>query len=521
MPIPETMAWPPPELDVILPAMRRWDAWYAGRTDRLEEIYRDRERPSIRRDGVLGTVQRWFWGTGDREVPHKVHAPIAARICRASADLLFAEPPVVTSGDEKSQERLDLIIGAGAVDQLASAAEVGAALGGTYMRVVWDVGLEQHPFLTRVDADQALPEFRWGRLSAVTFWRTVRTEGAVIWRHLERHETDAQGIGVIEHALFRGTGTQLGRRVSLTESPATAGLAQDGEGMGAVVSTLSPGLDVVYVPNTRPNSAWRNHPLGANLGRSDLDGVEGLLDQYDQVWTSWMRDIRLGKARIIASRQALDDHGPGKGASLDLDREVYEAVNTPPGAANTQSGMPLEHVQFNIRVQEHKDTTDALLRLILLSVGYSASTFGVDGEGGLMTATEVHSRERDSFMSRDRKIRAWRPALEQLSRKALAIDREVFRSGADPDAPVTVEFGDSVQESPEALARTMQLQYQAQAASVRTRVQTLHPDWDDQAVDAEVDAIQTEFGEPAPDPDTLGRGGYALAGYGQDDDAGE
>lgn len=510
MPIPETMTWPPEQLDVILPAMRRWDAWYAGRTDRLEEIYKGQTRPTTRRDGVVGAVQRWFWGSSQTQPVQKVHAPIAARICRASADLLFAEPPTVTSGHQASQERLDLIIGAGAHDQLASAAEVGAALGGTYMRVAWDQDLVSHPFLTRVDADHALPEFTWGRLSAVTFWRTVRTDGATIWRHLERHETQA-GIGVIEHALFRGNASQLGRRVSLTEATATAGLADDGDGMGAVVSTLSAGLDVVYVPNVRPNSAWRDHPLGANLGRSDLDGIEGLLDQYDQAWTSWMRDVRLGKARIIASQQALDDNGPGRGASLDLDREVYEAVSTPPGAANTQSGMPLEQVQFKIRVQEHKDTADALLRLILLSVGYSASTFGMDESGGgAMTATEVHSRERDSFMSRDRKIRAWRPALAQLATKALAIDRDVFRSGADPDAAVAVEFGDTVQESQEALASTAQALFQAQSASTRLRVQMIHPDWDDATVDEEVDRIRREFGEPAPDPDALGRGGFGL-----------
>ncbi|MDN5687015.1 MAG: phage portal protein [Brachybacterium sp.] len=507
MPIPQTSTWPPEQLDVILPAMYRWDAWYASRTDRLAAIYANgEERPSFQRDGLVGTVRRFFWGTSGSDAPQKkLHVPVASDLCQASADLLFAEPPTLTVDDVKAQERLDLIIGEDAHDQLASGAEVGAALGGTYVRVAWDQDLAPHPFLARVDADHALPEFTWGRLSAVTFWRTVATEGGTIWRHLERHES-RDGVGVIEHALFRGTSATLGKRRPLIENTATAGLttAEDG-----VVSTLTPGLDVVYVPNQSPNRVWRDHPLGANLGRSDLDGLEPLLDALDETWSSWMRDLRIGKGRIVAAQSALDDNGPGKGATLDLDREVYEALNTPPGAAN-QSGLPMEHVQFAIRVQEHQDTAAALLAQILRTAGYSSQTFGDDASGAAMTATEVHSRERRSFLTRDRKIRPWRPALAQLARKALAIDQVVFRSGVDADQVVNVEFGDTVQEAQEALARTAQLMHQAQAASTRTRVQMLHPDWDDATVDEEVERIGREFGEPAPDPDALGRGGFAL-----------
>lgn len=513
MPMPTTTTWPPEPLEQILPAMYRWDAWYASRTDRLASLYAKtgEQRPSFRQDGLVGSVRRFFWGTSSATVPvTKLHLPIASDLCQASADLLFAEPPTFTVDDAKAQERLDLIIGADAHDQLASAAEVGAALGGTYVRVAWDQAVAQHPFLTRVDADRAWPEFRWGRLAAVTFWRTVRTDGGTTWRHLERHEVDARGIGVVEHGLFRGTTSTLGRRVSLLEADATTDLAQDGDGMAALVDTMSPGLDVVYVPNQSPNRTWRDHPLGANLGRSDLDGVEPLMDALDEAWSSWMRDLRIGKARVVAAQSALDDHGPGKGASLDLDREVYEAVNTPPSAANQDGGLPLKPIQFAIRVQEHQATVEALLAQILRTAGYSAQTFGAADAGAAMTATEVQSRERRSFLTRDRKIRPWRPALQYLAEKALAIDAAVFRTGVDPSLPVSVDFGDTVQEAQEALARTAQAMFTAQAASTRTRVQLLHPDWDEATVDEEVARISEEFGTPAPDPVDLGVGGYGL-----------
>lgn len=510
MPIPETKSWPPEQLEGILPAMHRWDAWYASRTDRLATLYRGEDRPTFQRDGLVGSIKRFFWGTSTGSTPtQKLHLPIAADLCQASADLLFSEPPTFTIDDPKLQARLDLIIGADAHDQLASAAEIGAALGGTYVRVAWDVDVAQHPFLSRVDADRAWPEFRWGRLSAVTFWRSVKEDGGTIWRHLERHE-QVGGVGVIEHALFRGTASTLGRRVSLTESDATTALAQDGDGMSAVISTGSPGLAVAYVTNQTPNRTWRDHPLGANLGRSDLDGIEPLMDALDEAWSSWMRDLRIGKARVVASKSALENHGPGKGASLNLDQEVYEAINTPPSSVDADGGLPLKPIQFGIRVAEHQATCEALLQQILRSAGYSAQTFGAAADGTAMTATEVHSRERRSFLTRDRKIRPWRPALAYLAWKALAIDQAVFNTPGDLSKPITVEFGDSVQEGQEALARTAQLMFQAQAASTRTRVQMMHPDWDDPTVDAEVALIMQEFGTPAPDPADLGRGGWGL-----------
>lgn len=512
MPLPATMTWPPEQLDTILPAMRAWDAWYANRTDRLAQIYHEKTRPSIEQTGVLGAARRLFWGTSGSSTPSKkLHLPVASDICQASADLLFASPPTVTVADDATQERLNLIIGADAHDQLASSAELSAALGGTYMRVVWDTNLEQHPFLTRVDADHAWPEFTWGRLSAVTFWRTVQDEAGSVWRHLERHEQQ-NGIGIIEHGLYKGTGSHLGRRLQLAEHPATEGLAAAADEYG-VVSTLSPGLDVVYVPNQTPNRLWRNHPVGANLGRSDLDGVEGWMDALDEAWSSWMRDIRLGKARIVAAQSALNDHGPGKGATLDLDREVYESVNTPPSAVNQDGGLPLKAIQFEIRVAEHQATCEALLQQILRTAGYSAQTFGAEGSGAAMTATEVQTKERRSFLTRNRKIRPWRPALAQLCQKAVAIDRAVFNGGGDPAAEVTIDFGDSVQDTPETLAATAQALFQAQAASTKVRVQMMHPDWSEDDVDVEVASIRSEFGEPAPDPDDLGRGGFGLGSY--------
>ena len=46
---------------------------------------------------------------------------------------------------------------------------------------------------------------------------------------------------------------------------------------------------------------------------------------------------------------------------------------------------------------------------------------------------------------------------------------------------------------------------QAQAVSVDTKVRILHPDWEDTAVQAEVDRILVESGQAVPDPMQAGQ----------------
>lgn len=92
----------------------------------------------------------------------------------------------------------------------------GGALGGAYLRVVWDEDVSDRPWLSAVAADSAVPEFSPRHLRAVTFWTVVHVDGQTVWRHLERHEK-----GRILHGLYVGTPGMLGKRRPLQDLPAT------------------------------------------------------------------------------------------------------------------------------------------------------------------------------------------------------------------------------------------------------------------------------------------------------------
>ncbi|GAA0969805.1 hypothetical protein GCM10009555_017590 [Acrocarpospora macrocephala] len=442
---------------------------------------------------------RFFWGTRPRgnETRTKLHVPLASDIAVTGANMLFAEPVKITASDKATNARLETLADEyGFQSTFHEAAELGGALGGDYLRVCWDKDVRPDgPWLAPVHADAAIPEFRYGALVAVTFWRVLAEDDNTVIRHLERHE-----IGAILHGLYEGTFDDLGHMVPLTEHEATAYLAQHVED-GTRIPTRIPYLTAEYFPNMRPAKIWRNQPAAAYLGRADIEGVEPMLDRLDEVYSSWDRDIRLAKARLIVPHSYIQSQGPGKGGLFDPDQELYESV----GAMTKGEGLEISAQQFKIRVQEHMDTTAAWTEVIVRGAGYSIQSFGGKGDVAAVTATEVIARQERSFTTRGKKIGYRRPRTSNILRALLAIDRVVFGTTVEVERP-KIEWPDGVATDPKALAETLALYRQAGAASTEVMVRMLHPDWEDADVMAEVEKIQAELdagGSLVDDPYTI------------------
>ena len=523
MPLPDKdLRWPPAELDALLPSWAEWSAWYSGDPEEIRNVYAH-AAPRARSLGIipatLNIARRLFWGESRTDLSkppeRKLHVPVAGDLCQASADLLLSEAPSVTPAkdvEDTTRERITALTGADWHAALISGAEHAAALGGCYLRVTWDKDtVPGRPFLTVIDLDAAVPEYRWGRLTALTVWQTLREDGGRVWRHLERHELDPDtGEGLIRHGLYEGTADHLGQLRPLTDHPVTAQVAESlTDPEGDLIRTGSPGLAVIPWANVTPNRRWRKHPLGRHVGRSDLDGLVDLLDALDEAYTSLMRDVRLGKAMLMVPRQMVTSNGPGQGVSFEQN-EVYAPINAAPGAVG-DARLTVEQVQFAIRVQEHEQTITLLWNALIRSAGYSAQTFG-EGDVTAATATEVQARERRSVLSKGRKSRNLEPALQEALRKLLAVDAHIFNTGADPSAEVSIELASGVQEDPQHLAQTAALLQSAVAASVETRVKLVNPGKDDEWIEAEVARVVAQNALELTDPLRVGQDGADLDG---------
>lgn len=512
MPLPENNSpWPPRELAPQLRDMRIDDAWYSGDKTKLRTVYTLQGYDNGSGQERDGNGRPWrFWErprpVGRRD--NRLHVPLAADIASTSADLLFSEPPTFKVDNKDTGERLEEILEqGGAANTLLEAAELSAALGGVCLRATWNADLAARPLLTAVHADGAIPSWSMGVMTSLLIWREVERHGNEVRRHLEQHES-----GRVLHGLYEGTLDNLGMKVPLTENEETADLVDSLGAEGDSITTGIKALTAVYVPNMRPNRKYR----GSMLGRSDWqdDGIRDLFMSLDETYTSWMRDIKLAKSRIIAPSGMLQSEGPGKGVSFDDDREVWTPINASP-----TSGEGITLNQFNIRVQEHEQTWTALTRQAVQAAGYSAQSFGL-GDSTAVTATEVVARERRSMITRDRKGRYWAPELSQIGEVLLMLDRQLGFSSVEVERP-RIEFGDSVSEDPKSVAETIELLARAQAVSAETKVRMLNPGWEDTQVREETDRILKESGALVNDPTQTGAEGpgpgFPPAGGGDED----
>ena len=484
MPLPTTnLEWPPTELKALYARLEEHDAWYSASAARLSMAYAGATVTTTHDQG-----RRSFWSKRAKDTSNvtrgMVHVPLAGELSAVAADALFSHPPTVTldGGDQDSWDAL--VESAGLHNTWLEGAEVASALGGVYLRPTWDPAVSDVPFVTAVHPDAAWPQWSHGRLRSVIFWTALGVVGSVVMRHLELHEWSSSDGWVIEHALYAGTKERLGVRQDLTVHPATTDIEER-------QTVQMPTLGVSYVPNMLPNRVARRSPNG----RSDYQGVEGVLHSLDETLTSWMRDIRLGKARIIVPEGYLQTHGPGEGQNFDEDREVFTPLNLP---ENMAAGTEIEVITFELRTADHRDTMLTLVERVASAAGYSPQDFGLNIEGRAESGTALRLRRSRSIATTAKKRRYWAPALRRGAVALSAIQSQIMKQGMERVTGATIQW--SEEQDPTEVAVTVELLNRATAVSTELKVRMAHPDWNEQEVMDEVARIQGEQGLAVPDP---------------------
>src|SRR6266702_2231320 len=466
--------WPPKPFDEAFTDIAEWAVWWEGTSAKLTNFYFSRGTlynalPMGLRQRSAAATQAFFGRQDGRyqggPASLQLHLPVPGAIARKMANIMFATAPhfgieVEDKGDvgvdddtdaeeleeetDPRETRIDELLDSDVFKALLlEAAESWSALGGTYLRVVWDEAtVPDRAFVDKVDHDHAIPMFAWGVLKEVIFWSEIGTtkDGGVL-RHFQRYLP-----GYIDHAVYEGTTSNVGIKVDLASVQVIdfTDLIESMDETG-MVPTGYEGVAAVYVPRRKPNPSWRAKTQLKYMGYSDFSrDVIPLFACIDEAWTSLMRDVRQGKGRLIIAENLLELLGPGRGSGFDMTREMFSPV----GESLDDTGRPLiEQVQFQIRVQEHLDVIRGLLLEILRRVGISPLTFGLS-EQVATTATEVKAWTADTLETQDAGQRYWGPALRDIAIALLAVDADKFPDGVAVDDielewPASVELSDT------------------------------------------------------------------------------
>lgn len=119
---------------------------------------------------------------------------------------------------------------------------------------------------------------------------------------------------------------------------------------------------------------------------------------------------------------------------------------------------------------------------------------------GQVAAAGTLKEQRAGLIAKARKCQtvfgnAWEDAM-YLARR---LYNTFGAGGLDEQAEISCEWCDDEKPEPRELAEEVELLTRAQAASTRQKVKTLHPDWSDDDIDAETEAIRDEYALNTPE----------------------
>lgn len=446
--------WPPPHLE------REW-ALIEGYVRRYEN---DRAA-MLRHDPVFKNA------TDDRKSTY-TPVPLAAEMVRLSSALLFSAEPKFTN--EAKGSVLERVVEANDPGELLlETGEHAAVQGHIGLRVIRDEEVSDQPLVTWVPANRVVWRVRHGRFVVggyVVIERRPNPFSHEVYRLVEDHKK-----GVIERALYKGTRTSLGSTI-----PQRAWLEE--------FRGLPERTD--HRMNAPTLYRWNNVPGG----RSDLAGLDPLFDRLNEAESVGVAKLRKSEPFTVVDRKLADRNGV-----VDLSGVIFTGSSS--GIAGESVAKTVETVQPELQSEDHVRYVEHVRELILQMAGYSLASWGLDDGGSADSGKALRLRQARTLLTKAGKERSARSAIVGAFAAACA-----WSEGASDVGPYRPELllGDGLPTDPLEDAQEVATKRGAGVASLEQGVRELHPDWDEDAIAAEVERIEEE--ERASMPPAFGLG---------------
>ena len=405
-------------------------------------------------------------------------SPLPRIISRASANLLFGEPPEIEAVDEADQENLDRIVGPDGNDlraELHRAAVLASSEGEVWGRIVVQPDLLDVPIVEFVSRSRVIPHFAGRFLRGATFVTTWQTGPLERYRMLETYEP-----GAVTTRLYRGSTTVLGSEIALNKFSET-------EGRQPVVYTGIEEPLVAFIPNS----------IDADQTRGYAD-YQGLVDRFlalNESVTIGQANQRLaGQKRAVVNGKLLDQHGNLHGPN--------DIIRMDPLDSGDGTAAVMQPIDWQAGHTETIAWIDHLIDTTLSFAGISPVSLGRTVEGATVSGTALKLRMNHSLMEAAGKGHYFDRGIARLLRQATIIDgRPVSEGGFGRsyqarDASPTVVRGDGLPRDDMEAAKQLALIVGTESMSLEERVAFLHPDWTEQQRTDEVDRLRSEYPIP-------------------------
>lgn len=403
--------------------------------------------------------------------------PLPERISTAYSDLLYGSEPEFIAADDDDQPNMDeMTKEQGLAMELKRWVDQSVSEGECWYRMWTDRNVSDWPLVENYSRLDVVPLFVGRKIIAAAFLENILEQKitvesqvhVIIWRHIE-----IQTVSYVRNLLYKGSYGTLGVEMPLSTLPDTKDLDQDWDH----------GLPFMLAGRF-PNKLGRDFGIGV----SEYQGIRDLLLDLNEARTIMAENARLVlKARMVVPADAIDENGQWDASQDLIIRETLDEEMT------GKTGGPYAVLEYNFQASAiiaHKNelTLDALSRAGL------AEQFVQESRGGgqAFTGTALRTRLIPTTLAASGKARPYDRGVPQMLKKSAMLSALPTERGgcgqswkAASELPVQKRASVLPEDENEEVQRHV-MAVQGEVESIQYAIESLHPDWDEEAVEMEV-----------------------------------
>ena len=191
-----------------------------------------------------------------------------------------------------------------------------------------------------------------------------------------------------------------------------------------------------------------NFEVTSPMGISPIANSISLLAAIDEEFNGLYTEVKLSRKRLLVNSEATktqivkDRDGEGNVSVrtvsyFDTDEEIFQSIPM-------DESIPFKEFAPVYNSSPYIEGLNHKLNLLSQKVGLGNGYYRFDTSGG-MTATEVVSKNSDTWRNRNKHAKVLREVLSDMMRSILHLEKSVGGFNGDPDAlDYTVHFDDSI-----------------------------------------------------------------------------
>jgi hypothetical protein len=499
--------------------------WFGGNAKNIREMYANSK-------SGLGDSLNYFWAKAPK-TKRMLHTGIPGLISRKMATILFGggvtfkasvyalnedgtPDPNAKIDEAKTKQAQDiidnLIIQTNLIDKMSEAAQNESWSAGCFYKLSHDVSLSDYPILEITTVRNAEVVEERGIVQAIVFKTWIEKKNTR-YRLNEIYTTNEDGDAVVTHKLYKIKSNNEIEEVDLEEIEEGVEVLEtyNNADKTAFVYKGLKGILAFYKPNMKPSHEFPNTPYGA----SDYEGAIDSFDALDESYSQLISEIRDNQTL----RYIPEDLIPRE---VSDDGEILEYLLDDSFVTNYVKirGDADQDADNKIDIQYIEDKTESLLakyRTALTTAinhaGLSPLALGITGLEAVNTSAESQQeRNKTTLETRKLKIALWKPHLVKLMTKIIELNswmqknttaRQKAFAKIDLDfdnTDISVEFGEYIVEPVGTKINQWGSAKMQKVASTKEAVKNIHPDWSDEQIIEEVNAIKFEEGVTLDNP---------------------